>query len=80
MLEPENKEQLVTILLYHVVPAKVLAEKVLTLNSTPTVQGQDISITLNDAGVMVDNANVTETDILATNGVIHIIDAVILPT
>ena len=62
------------------VAGKVLAEDVLTLGSAPTAQGQDVSITLYDSGVMVDNANVVETDILATNGVIHIIDAVILPT
>ena len=79
LLEPENKEQLVAILLYHVVAGKVLAEEVLTLGSAPTAQGQDVSITLYDSGVMVDNANVVETDVLATNGVIHIIDAVILP-
>ncbi|ANM32340.1 hypothetical protein ABI59_18315 [Acidobacteria bacterium Mor1] len=74
----QDKEALTKILTYHVVPGKVMASDVVKLNSAKTVQGQSISIDTAD-GVKVDNANVVQTDIVAKNGVIHVIDAVILP-
>jgi len=80
LLLPENKDQLVSILTYHVVPASVLAAEVIGLTSAPTVNGQNVSITIMDGTVMVDNAKVTATDIMASNGIIHVIDAVIIPS
>lgn len=79
LLEPENRDQLVAILTYHVVPGKVKAADVVKLSSATTVNGQDVSITVADDGVRIDDANVIATDIDASNGVIHVIDAVILP-
>ena len=74
-----DKEQLTAVLTYHVVAGKVMAADVVGLDSATTVQGSDIDITVTDAGVKVDNANVVQTDIETSNGVIHVIDAVILP-
>jgi len=79
LLKPENKAQLVAILTYHVVPGKVLAADVVQLKGATTVNGQAVTIDLTDSGVMVDNANVIQTDVEASNGVIHVIDAVLLP-
>jgi uncharacterized surface protein with fasciclin (FAS1) repeats len=79
LLKPENKDKLVGILTYHVVPGKVMAADVVGLDSATTVEGSDISIAQVDGGVTVDNANVVATDIAASNGVIHVIDSVILP-
>ena len=79
LLQPENKDQLVAILTYHVVPAKVLASEVVMLETALTVNGQSVTITVTDSGVQVDAANVIQTDIEASNGIIHVIDAVILP-
>jgi uncharacterized surface protein with fasciclin (FAS1) repeats len=79
LLKPENKGKLQSILTYHVVPGKVLAKDVVKLDSAKTVQGQTVTIKAGKGGVMVDNAKVTKTDILASNGVIHVIDTVILP-
>ena len=73
-----DKEKLIAILTYHVVPGKVMAEDVVELTSATTVQGSDASISVED-GVKIDDANVIQTDILASNGVIHVIDSVILP-
>jgi uncharacterized surface protein with fasciclin (FAS1) repeats len=73
-----DKAKLVQVLTYHVVPGAVMAADVVKLSSAKTVQGQNITITT-AGGVKVDNANVVKTDIVATNGVIHVIDAVILP-
>ncbi len=70
---------LTDILLYHVVPGKVLAEQVVTLDSATTAQGSDVSITVEMGNVFVDGAQVITTDIETSNGVIHVIDAVILP-
>jgi uncharacterized surface protein with fasciclin (FAS1) repeats len=78
LLKPENREQLVAILTYHVVPGKVKAADVVRLDTASTVNGKAIRIDTRD-GVRVDNANVVATDIVASNGVIHVIDAVILP-
>ncbi len=74
-----DKEQLTAVLTYHVVAGKVTAADVVELDSATTVQGSDIDISVTDAGVMVDGANVVATDIMASNGVIHVIDTVIMP-
>jgi uncharacterized surface protein with fasciclin (FAS1) repeats len=74
-----NKEQLVKVLTYHVVPGKVMAADVVGLSSATSVEGEPITITAGANGVMVNDANVTATDIEASNGVIHVIDKVILP-
>jgi uncharacterized surface protein with fasciclin (FAS1) repeats len=79
LLKPENKEKLTSILTYHVVPGKVLAADVVTLKSAKTVQGGEVAITVEGEKVKVDGANVTATDIDCANGVIHVIDAVIVP-
>lgn len=80
LLLPENKQQLTDILLYHVVSGKVMAEDVVGLTSAPTVLGKDITITVKDGKVYLnDTVMVTITDIEASNGVIHVIDAVLLP-
>ena len=79
LLKPENKEKLTAILTYHVVPGKVLAADVVNLKSAKTVQGAEVAIVVENGKVKVDEANVTATDIDCTNGVIHVIDAVILP-
>ncbi len=73
-----DKEKLVAVLTYHVVPGKVTSDAVIGLDSAKTVQGQSIQIDTSD-GVSVDGAKVVATDIAATNGVIHVIDSVILP-
>lgn len=78
LLKPENREQLAGILKYHVVPGKVMAADVKTMEAK-TAQGQSLRLKVSEEGVMVDNANVVKTDLLAKNGVIHVIDAVILP-
>ena len=78
LLKPENKAKL-AILTYHVVPGKVMAADVVKLTSAKTVQGQSVKIAVTGGKVSVDGANVTSTDIAASNGVIHVIDAVILP-
>jgi uncharacterized surface protein with fasciclin (FAS1) repeats len=79
LLKPENKAKLRSILLYHVVAGKVTAPEVMKLNSAKTVEGQSIEIKAENGGVMVNDAHVTKADILASNGVIHVIDAVLLP-
>jgi len=78
LLLPENKDQLIAILTYHVVPAKVLAKDV-TAGEAPTVNGKTVTIAITDGGVTVEGANVIQTDVLASNGVIHVIDQVIIP-
>ena len=79
LLKPENRDQLTAILTYHVVPGEVSAAQVATLDSARTVNGAEITIRVTDAGVSVDDARVIKTDVGASNGVIHIIDTVILP-
>lgn len=79
LLKPENKDQLVSILTYHVVPGSVKAKDVVPRKYARTLNGQRIDITVKDGGVLVDNAQVTQTDIGCSNGVIHVIDRVILP-
>lgn len=78
LLKPENRDKLVAILTYHVIPGKVLAADVKTMQAK-TVQGQSVKLVVSDAGVTVDNAKVVKTDVLAENGVIHVIDTVIIP-
>ena len=79
LLKPENKEKLTAILTYHVVPGKVLAEDVVKLKKAKTVQGSEVRIRVKKGKVLVDKATVAATDIKCTNGVIHVIDSVILP-
>jgi uncharacterized surface protein with fasciclin (FAS1) repeats len=74
-----DKDKLRKVLTYHVVPGKVMAADVVKLTSAKTVQGQSVKINAAGGKVKVDNANVVKTDIGCTNGVIHVIDAVILP-
>ena len=78
LLKPENKEKLVSILTYHVIPGKVMAADVKTMEAK-TVQGKNVNLKVSDAGVTIDNAKVVKTDLIAKNGVIHVIDTVILP-
>ena len=79
LLKPENKDKLVAILTYHVVPGKVMAADVVKLSEAKTVQGKAAKIKVVGGTVMVDGAKVVKTDIPCSNGVIHVIDAVILP-
>ena len=79
LLKPENKAKLQAILTYHVVAGKVKAADVVKLTGAKTVQGQNVDIKVVDGKVMVDNAKVVKTDIDTSNGVIHVIDSVILP-
>ena len=74
----DDKEKLTAVLTYHVVPGKVMAKDVMTLSEATTVQGQPVMIDTS-SGVTVDGAKVIETDIMASNGVIHVIDTVIFP-
>ena len=78
LLKPEAKDQLVSVLTYHVVPKELMAADIVGLSSVETVQGQSLSIGVADK-VTVDGANVVQPDIECDNGVIHVIDAVILP-
>lgn len=78
LLKPENKEKLVAILTYHVVSGKVMAADVKTMKAK-TVNGKELDVKVTDGMVTVNNAKVIKTDILASNGVIHVIDAVLMP-
>lgn len=78
LLKPENKDKLVAILTYHVVAGKVMSGDLTEGMMAPSVQGGELTITL-DGGAKVNGANITTADIETTNGVIHVIDAVILP-
>ena len=79
LLKPENKEKLRRILTYHVVAGKVMASDVVKLQSARAVSGDTITVKVEDGVVHVDNATVTSADVIASNGVIHVIDSVILP-
>ncbi len=79
LLKPENKDQLIAVLTYHVVPGAVYAADVTKLDSATTVQGDSVQIAASMGTVKIDNAQVVATDIEASNGVIHVIDSVILP-
>ena len=78
LLKPENKDKLIAVLTYHVVPGKVMAKDVVGLSKAKTVQGKELTITVGD-NVMVDKSKVVKTDIECSNGVIHVINAVLLP-
>ena len=79
LLKPENKAQLTAILTYHVVPGKVMAADVVKLKEAKTVNGKMLQVKVNGSEVMINDAKVTATDIEASNGVIHVIDSVVLP-
>ncbi len=74
-----DKEKLTAVLTYHVVPGKVMAADVVKLDSAKTVEGDSVTIVVSDGGVKVDDANVVKTDIVTSNGVIHVIDTVLMP-
>ena len=78
LLMPENKDKLTQILTYHVVPGKVMSGDLTNGMEAATVEGSSVKI-MTEGGVMVDGANVVAADVEATNGVIHVIDAVIMP-
>lgn len=80
LLKPENKAQLVKVLTYHVVPGKVMsADLAGKVTDAKTVQGQTVRVDAMRGGVMVNNARVVTADVAASNGVIHVIDTVLLP-
>jgi len=79
LLKPENKDQLTAILTYHVVPGKVMAADVVKLKDAKTVNGKMLKVTVEGNTVMINDAKVAATDIVASNGVIHVIDTVVLP-
>ena len=78
LLKPENKQKLIAILTYHVVPGKIMAADVKTMQ-VKTVNGQSLSIVVGKDGVTINNAKVVITDVATSNGVIHAIDTVLLP-
>lgn len=79
LLKPENKSTLAGILTYHVVEGRVTSDQVVNLTTAKTVQGQNVSISVEDGNVFINGAQVTTVDVEAANGIIHIIDAVLLP-
>lgn len=79
LLKPENRKQLIAILTYHVVPGKVMAADVVKLKSAKTVQGSNVTVSVQNGKVMIDEATVIKADIGTSNGVIHVIDRVITP-
>lgn len=80
LLRPENRDRLVAILTYHVVPGSLPAARVATLDQTATVNGDTIAIRASGDGVTVNGARVVQADVAASNGVIHVIDAVLMPS
>src|SRR3954447_18170491 len=79
LLKPENKDKLVSILTYHVVPGDVTSKQVVKLSEAKTVNGKDVKIKVDGGSVMIDNAKVVKPDVKASNGVIHVIDTVLMP-
>jgi uncharacterized surface protein with fasciclin (FAS1) repeats len=79
LLKPENKDQLRNILTYHVVAGQVTAGEIVKLHSAKTLEGGSLTIQAGDGEVLINNAHVIKTDIAASNGVIHVIDTVLLP-
>lgn len=79
LLKPENKDKLTAILTYHVVSGKVMAADAAKLSTAKTVNGKELTIKAKDGKVMIDKATVVKTDIDASNGVIHVIDSVLMP-
>ena len=79
LLKPENKSKLQAILTYHVVPGKLMASDVVAMSEAKTVNGGDLMIKSDMGKVMIDNAQITQTDIECSNGIIHVVDTVIMP-
>ncbi len=79
LLKPENKDKLIAILTYHVVPGKVMAKDVVKLSKAKTAEGEDVKIAVVDGNVMINKSKVVKADIPCKNGVIHVIDTVLLP-
>ena len=80
LLKPENRDKLIAVLTYHVVSGKVMSGDVVTIDSAKTVQGNNIAVSVGgDGSVMLNGAKVTAVDIAASNGVIHVIDNVLIP-
>ncbi|MBA6251107.1 MULTISPECIES: fasciclin domain-containing protein [unclassified Colwellia] len=79
LLKPENKDKLVSILTYHVVAGKVMSTDVVKVDSASTVQGQMLMVKVDGGNVMINNAKVIMADVKASNGVIHVIDTVLMP-
>ncbi|MGJ8581271.1 MAG: fasciclin domain-containing protein [Psychromonas sp.] len=79
LLKPENKDKLVSVLTYHVVPGKVTASDVMKIDNATTVQGQPVMIKVNGDKVMINDAHVIMADVEASNGVIHAVDTVLMP-
>lgn len=80
LLKPENKAQLVKILTYHVVPGKVMSTDLKNGQMAKTVEGSSVKVSIMGGKVMIDKATVTAADIEADNGVVHVIDTVIMPS
>jgi uncharacterized surface protein with fasciclin (FAS1) repeats len=79
LMRPENRDKLRALLQYHVVPGSVSASKVMTMSSARTASGQNLSITMMGDQVMIGNAHVVKADVMASNGVVHVIDTVLMP-
>ena len=79
LLKPENKAKLQSVLTYHVVPGRVGSEQVAGMSAAKTVQGSDVKISSESGGVMVNDAKVVQVDIGCSNGVIHVLDSVLIP-
>lgn len=79
LLKPENKQKLVSILTYHVVPGELKAADVVKEKELKTVEGQNLNVAVKDGKAKVNDANIVKTDIICSNGVIHVIDSVVLP-
>ncbi|MEO0421315.1 MAG: fasciclin domain-containing protein [Pseudomonadota bacterium] len=79
LLKPENKKKLIAVLTYHVVPGKVMAKQAVKLDSAETVNGNSLTLKVMGEKLHVDNATVVAADVEASNGVIHVIDTVVLP-
>jgi uncharacterized surface protein with fasciclin (FAS1) repeats len=79
LLRPENREQLRTLLQYHVVPGRVTAAQVMKMDNARTVSGQNLKVMMMGDQVMIGNAHVVRADVMATNGMVHAIDTVLMP-
>jgi uncharacterized surface protein with fasciclin (FAS1) repeats len=79
LLKPENKAKLASILTYHVIPSKVMSSDLSDGQKAKTVEGKNVNVTMNGNGVMINEAKVVAADVSASNGVVHVIDKVILP-
>ena len=79
LLRPENKDKLVSVLQYHVVPGRVSASQVMGMTSGTSVSGKTFTVSTMGNNVMINNANVVKADVMASNGIVHVIDTVLLP-